>query len=252
MQIPKGKKIYFASDFHLGSPSFEESLVREKKVVRWLNSIESDVCELYLLGDVFDFWFEYKHTAPRGYTRLLGKLSELADKGVKIHLFTGNHDMWIFDYLPQEIGLELYREPVDVEMNGKRFFIGHGDGLGPGDLGYKFIKRFFANKMCQWLFKWIHPDIGISMANFWSKTSRNAGQGEEKKFLGQDEEWLIIYAKEQLQKTHYDYFIFGHRHIVIDVEIAERSQYFNLGDWITHFTYAVFDGSDMSLKKFEG
>ena len=251
MQIPEGKKIYFASDFHLGSPNNKESLVREKKVVRWLNSIEADVCELYLIGDVFDFWFEYKQTVPRGYTRLLGKLSELADRGVKIHLFTGNHDMWIFDYLPQEIGLELYRAPIDIEVNGKQFYIGHGDGLGPGDQGYKFIKRVFANKVCQWLFRWIHPDLGIAMANFWSRTSRNSGQGTEKQFLGQDKEWLIIYAKEILQKKQYDYFIFGHRHIPLEVEIADHSKYFNLGDWIEHFTYAVFDGSEMYLKKFE-
>ena len=250
--IPDGKKIYFASDFHLGSPDYDSSLDREKKVVRWLDTTKSDAAEIYLMGDVFDFWFEYKHTIPKGYTRLLGKLSELADAGIKLHLFTGNHDMWIFDYLPKEIGLDLYRKPVVHEINKKLFFIGHGDGLGPGDRGYKFIKKVFANKLCQFLFRWIHPDLGISMAEFWSRTSRNAGDKQELRYLGEDKEWLVIYSKEKLKERDYDYFIFGHRHIPIDVDVEGKARYINLGDWISNFTYAVFDGRELSLNEFKG
>ncbi|HAW52698.1 MAG TPA: UDP-2,3-diacylglucosamine hydrolase [Flavobacteriales bacterium] len=251
MSLTEGKKIYFASDFHLGSPDAVSSLKREKKVVRWLDEIKKDAQEIYLIGDVFDFWFEYKHVIPRGYTRLLGKMAEIADSGIKIHVFTGNHDMWIFDYLPKEIGVDLYREPISRTVNGKHFYIGHGDGLGPGDRGYKFIKRVFANRLCQWLFKWLHPDLGIGMGFFWSRISRNSGEMEEVKYLGEDKEWLIIYAKEILRKQDVDYFVFGHRHIPLDIKISEETTYFNLGDWITHFTYAEFDGKDMILKKYE-
>ena len=251
MNLSEGKKIYFASDFHLGSPNAEDSLKREKKVVRWLDGIKSDAQEIYLIGDVFDFWFEYKHVVPRGYTRLLGKLAEIADSGIKIHVFTGNHDMWMFDYLSKEIGVELYKEPICRTVNGKDFYIGHGDGLGPGDRGYKFIKRVFANKICQWLFKWLHPDLGISMGFFWSRISRNAGVEKEVVYLGEDKEWLIIYAKEILAKQSVNYFVFGHRHIPLDVKINEETTYFNLGDWISHFTYAEFDGTEMFLKKYE-
>ena len=249
--MQEGKKIYFASDFHLGTPSREASLVRERKVVRWLDSIKGDAQEIYLLGDVFDFWFEYRHAVPRGYTRLLGKLSELADSGIHIHLFTGNHDMWIFDYLPEEIGMTLFRDPVTRQVNDTKFYIGHGDGLGPGDRGYKFIKKVFSNKLCQWLFKWIHPDIGIGMANFWSRKSRAAVGDTESEYLGEEREWLVIHSKEVLQDEHFDFFIYGHRHIPLDVKLVDGSRYINLGDWITHFTYAEFDGRELSLRKFE-
>lgn len=250
LQLEPGKKVYFASDFHLGTPNYEESLKRERKVVSWLDSISNDAQELYLVGDVFDFWFEYGEVIPRGFARLLGKLAELSDQGVKIHLFTGNHDMWIFDYLPGEIGLDIYRNPITRNIHGKRFFIGHGDGLGPGDRGYKFIKKVFQNSFCQWLFKWIHPDLGIRIATFWSRLSRDSVEEEERKFLGEDKEWLIIYSKDILKSEHFDYFIFGHRHIALDFRLAEQTQYINLGDWITLFTYAVFDGDKLELKKF--
>jgi len=250
--IPEGKKIYFASDFHLGTPDYDSSLIREKKVVSWLDEIKNDAEEIFLIGDVFDFWFEYKHVIPKGYTRLLGKLSELSDSGIKIHLFTGNHDVWIFDYLPKEIGLTLYRHPISRIMNNKLFLIGHGDGLGPGDRGYKFIKKVFTNKLCQWLFKWIHPDIGIGLAEFWSRKSRDSTKEEELKYLGDDKEWLVVYAKEKLKEKEYNYFIFGHRHMPLDVNIENKARYINLGDWLGHFTYAEFDGKDIYLKKYEG
>lgn len=244
-------KIYFISDFHLGVPNYESSLAREKKIVHWLNTVASNASEIYILGDVFDFWFEYKHVVPKGYVRILGKLAELADSGVKLHYFTGNHDMWVFNYLPKEIGMTVYREPVQREINGKKFFIGHGDGLGPGDHGYKFIKKVFANKFCQWLFARLHPNLGIGMANFWSRKSRIATGTTDEQYLGDDKEYLVVFAKDILKKEHVDYFIFGHRHLALDIKVGEGSRYFNLGDWIKYNTYAVFEGQELTLKKFE-
>ena len=163
------KKIYFASDFHLGAPDYESSLVREKKIVSWLNHIEKDAAEIFLVGDIFDFWFEYKRAIPRGFARLQGKIADLTDKGIPVHVFTGNHDMWIFDYLPKELGVQLHREPIEREFFGKKYFIGHGDGLGPSDKGYKFLKKVFANKFCQWCFARLHPNFGIWLADISSK-----------------------------------------------------------------------------------
>ncbi|MGI8892909.1 MAG: UDP-2,3-diacylglucosamine diphosphatase [Bacteroidia bacterium] len=245
-----GKKIYFASDFHLGSPDEEQSRKREKLIVRWLDEIKRDAEELYLMGDVFDFWFEYKTVVPRGYVRLLGKLAELSDAGIKIHYFTGNHDMWVFDYLPKEIGATLYRKPVQREINGKKFYLAHGDGLGPGDKGYKFIKKVFTNKFSQWLFARLHPNLGIGMANYWSRKSRVATQLEEEQFLGDDKEWLVMYSKEILAGEHFDYLIFGHRHLPLDIKI-NSSRYINLGDWFRYNSYAVFDGVELELKYYE-
>jgi UDP-2,3-diacylglucosamine hydrolase len=246
--VRPGKKIYFASDFHLGVPTYEKSLEREHKIVKWLDSIKSDAEELYLLGDVFDFWFEYRTVVPRGYVRLLGKLAELSDSGIKIHYFTGNHDMWTFDYLEKELNVTIYRAPIEINYNGKAFFIGHGDGLGPGDHGYKFIKKVFASKVCQWLFARLHPNFGIGIANYFSKKSRIATGTSDEKFLGEDKEWLVIYSKEILAKKHFDYLIFGHRHLPLDIKI-DKSRYINLGDWIQYFTYGVFDGVEFELKK---
>jgi UDP-2,3-diacylglucosamine hydrolase len=249
--LKPGQKIYFASDFHLGVPSAEKSLDREKRIVRWLDAIKLDAAEIWLLGDLFDFWFEYKTVAPRGYVRFLGKLAEITDRGIPIHVFTGNHDMWIFDYLPEATGVILHRKPLTREWNGKKFMIGHGDGLGPGDHGYKFIKKVFANPVCQWLFKWIHPDVGIGIANFFSGRSRLANDDYDKVYLGDDKEWLAIYAKEVLQKEHFDYFVFGHRHLPIDISVGPNSRYINLGEWINYNSYAVFDGEDLKMNTFE-
>ncbi|MCB0760824.1 MAG: UDP-2,3-diacylglucosamine diphosphatase [Flavobacteriales bacterium] len=248
--MEKPVNIYFASDFHLGSPNREKSLVREKKVVKWLDEVSQDADEIFLVGDLFDFWFEYKKAVPRGFTRLLGKISELTDRGIPIHVFTGNHDMWIFDYLPQETGVMLYRDNIERSWNGKKFLIGHGDGLGPGDHGYKFIKKVFASKVCQWLFARLHPNLGISMADFWSRKSRSASEVQDSVFLGEDQEWLAIYCKEILEKQHFDYFVFGHRHLPLDLKVGPDSRYINLGDWISHFTYGHFDGSTMHLKTY--
>lgn len=243
-------RIYFISDFHLGVPNFESSLKREKKIVRWLDMISKDATELYLLGDVFDFWFEYKHAIPKGYIRLLGKLAEMADKGIKIHYFTGNHDMWVFDYLPQQIGLTVYRKPIERKINNKIFFIGHGDGLGPGDLGYKFIKKVFANKLCQWLFARLHPNFALSIGEYFSRRSRIATGTYDEKYLGDDKEFLVVFAKELLKKKFFDYFIFGHRHLPLDIKVGENSRYVNLGEWINYSSYAIFDGDDLQFKSF--
>ena len=251
MQLPTGKKIYFISDFHLGVPDHERSLEREKKIVRWLNQIRDDAAIIYLMGDVFDYWFEYKHAVPKGYVRLLGKLAELSDSGIEIHYFTGNHDMWVFDYLPTEIGLTLHREPIFREYNQQKFYLGHGDGLGPGDHGYKFIKKLFANRLAQWMFARFHPNFGISLMRYFSKKSRIATGDDDANFLGEDKEWLIIHSKEVLQKEHFDYFIFGHRHLPLDISLGKNSRYINLGEWINHFMFAEFDGTTVTLRKFE-
>jgi len=216
--------------------------------VKWLDTVKNDASEIYLVGDLFDFWFEYKTVIPKGFVRLQGKIAELADSGIVIHVFTGNHDMWMYDYLPKELGVKLYHSPVEREINGKKFFIGHGDGLGPGDKGYKFIKKVFRNKFCQWCFARLHPNFGIGIANYFSRTSRNKTK-HEAHYLGDEKEFLVQFCKEKLKTTHYDYFIFGHRHLPIDMKI-ESSRYINLGDWIIYFTYAEFDGSDLKFTKF--
>lgn len=249
-QLIEGKNIYFASDFHLGVPDRQSSLEREKRVVKWLDHIRHDAEEIFLLGDVFDFWFEYKTVVPKGYIRLLGKLAELSDAGIRIHYFTGNHDMWVFDYLPQELNIPVYREPVQRVINDKKFYIGHGDGLGPGDFGYKFIKKVFSSRLSQWLFARLHPNFGIWMAGYWSKKSRIANGPKDEKFLGEDKEWLVIYSREILKKEHFDYFIYGHRHLPLDIKLAENSRYVNLGEWVNYNTYAVFDGHNLELKTF--
>lgn len=244
-------KIYFASDFHLGVPTFEKSLEREKKIVRWLEMARVDAQEIFLVGDIFDFWFEYKRAVPRGFTRLLGKISEITDSGIPVHVFTGNHDMWIFDYLPQECGVILHREPIERSFGSKSFLIGHGDGLGPGDYGYKFIKKIFASKVCQWLFARLHPNFGIWLANRSSGYSRSTTGDKDSVFLGEENEWLIVYCKTYLQTKHQDYFIFGHRHLPLEVDLGNNSKYINLGEWMNHSTYAVWDNQKLTLKVFE-
>jgi len=235
------KKYFFASDFHLGAPSYEESLIREKKIVKWLEEIRYEAEEIFIVGDVFDFWFEYKTVVPRGFIRLLGKLAEITDSGTKVHWFIGNHDMWIFDYLPNEIGVELHKEPITRVLNGKKFYIGHGDGLGPGDHGYKFLKKVFRSKLCQWLFARFHPNFGIWLANLSSNISRQKGVESDKVFLGADQEWLSIYSNELAEKEDFDYFVFGHRHLPMEIELKNGGTYINLGDWINNYTYAIYE-----------
>ncbi len=247
------KKIYFASDFHLGVQGRTTSAERERQIVRWLDAVADDAAEIYLVGDVFDFWFEYKTVVPKGYMRLLGKLAELRDRQIPIFFFTGNHDMWMFRYFEDELGIPIFRKPIVRTFNGKTFFIGHGDGLGPGDYGYKFIKKVFANRACQWLFERLHPNFGIGLAHFWSNTSRNAQPTESvAQFLGAEKEWLIQYSNRKLDEVAADFFIFGHRHLPIDWTLKNgKSRYINLGEWLTHNSYAVFDGENLQIKFFE-
>lgn len=249
--MPAPKKIYFLSDFHLGAPNATVSLEREKRIIRFLDEIKNDASEIFILGDLFDFWYEYKKVVPKGYVRILGKLAELTDSGIPIHFFVGNHDMWMNDYFQKELNILLYHQPAEFNFDGKEFFIGHGDGLGPGDKGYKFIKKIFRNKACQWLFGILPPFIGMGIADFFSRKSRaQTGQTDEV-FLGEDKEWLILYSKEMLQKKHFDYFIFGHRHLPLDFKLNGSSRYLNLGDWIKYNSYAVFENGEMHLKYYK-
>ena len=245
------KKTYFASDFHLGVDARCSSQERERQLLRWLEQIRSDAEAIYLVGDVFDFWFEYKTVVPKGYVRLLGKLAELRDQGIPIYFFIGNHDMWMFKYFEEELDIPTYRAPIIREIQGKTFYIGHGDGLGPGDYGYKFIKKVFANPICQFLFERLHPNFGIWLANFWSGKSRDS-QTVEVKFYGPEDEWLLVYANQKLDTTPADYFVFGHRHLPIDCTLKNgKSRYINLGDWLNFNSYAVFDGDNLEIKFFE-
>jgi len=248
LHIAKGKS-YFISDVHLGVPDYNSSLIREKKMVAWLESISTDAKNLFILGDIFDMWFDYKHVAPRGYVRLLGQLAKMSDNGINIHYFVGNHDMWIFDYFEKEIGLNIYREPQTFDLDGKKVLMGHGDGLGSGDLKYKFIKKVFANGFNQWLFARLHPNFALGIASFFSNRSRIANGNFEENYNGDENEMLVQYCKEKLKEQHYDYFIFGHRHIAMDISVGENSNYINLGEWVKNPHIAVFEDKKLSLIK---
>lgn len=242
------KNRYFLSDVHLGLYPTEKSLVRERILVNWLDQIKGDASEIYLMGDIFDFWHEYKHVVPRGFTRFLGKLAELADNGVELHFFTGNHDIWVYDYFQEELGMKIYRKGIERTFDGKKFYLAHGDGLGTGDHGYKLMKWGFTNRVLQWLFARIHPNASMAFGKRWSKSSRYAKGIVARPYRGDEDEVQVTFALSMLNTTHYDYFIFGHRHIPYDIQIGNSSRVINLGDWITHFTYAVWDGSRMSLQ----
>jgi UDP-2,3-diacylglucosamine hydrolase len=243
-------KLYFASDFHLGVPSYTGSREREDKLVRWLDVICKDAAEVFLMGDIFDFWFEYNTVVPKGYIRFLGKLAELTDAGIKLYMFKGNHDMWMFEYFQQEFGAVIISNELVIERGGKKFFLHHGDGLGPGDAKYKLLKKFFRSSICQWLFERIHPNLGVGVANRWSHRSKVVqSHNELRKKL--EQEWLVTYSRQVLQTTFYDYLIFGHRHLPLDIQLNDKSRYINLGDWLNHFSYAVFDGEDLKLEYFE-
>lgn len=247
-----GKGIYFASDFHLGLSADLSSQAREEKIVRWLDSISDDAEEIYLVGDIFDFWFEYSHVIPKGYSRFLSAIRRLRDAGIPIIFFTGNHDMWMFDYFEKEYQIPVFREPIRRNYGGKDFLIGHGDGLGPGDHRYKLLKKIFANPFCQWLFGWLHPKIGMGIARFWSRKSRLANRDAEH-FLGPQKEWLVQYSEEFIRKDPApDYLIFGHRHLTIDYTLSNgRSRYINLGEWMHSCSYAVFKNGELKVCFFE-
>ena len=246
-----GNNIFFLSDFHLGAPNAVDSLIREKRILSFLSVIEQDAEEIFILGDMFDFWFEYKYVVPKGFVRLLGKLALMADNGIKIHFFVGNHDMWMKDYFQKELNIDVYFEPYDFLLKGKKFLIGHGDGLGPGDKGYKFIKKIFRHPISKWSFGMLPPVIGMGLANYFSRKSKAQTGTTNEVYQGEDKEWLVSYCKERLVQKHYDYFVFGHRHLPLDIVLANQSRYINLGDWIQYFSYAEFDGEKLELKYFK-
>jgi UDP-2,3-diacylglucosamine hydrolase len=247
-------RIYFASDFHFGIPDRESSLKREALFIRWLDEVKKDASEIYLMGDLFDFWFEYKTAIPKGYVRLLGKLAEITDAGIAVHLFRGNHDMWAFDYLEKEAGIKLHRNPEILKFGEKVFYLAHGDGLGPGDHGYKMIKKIFQSPVNQWLFRWIHPDWGMRMGLYWSRKSRYANQSKENTVqhdIDLINSRLVVHSKEVL-KDHgeINFFVYGHCHVPLEIILAPHCKQISLGDWIVNFSYAVFDGNDLKLCRF--
>ncbi len=291
INLQKDKKIYIASDFHLGYPDHQTSLARERKVVAWLDSIKNDAQVVFLVGDIFDFWFEYKNVVPKGFVRLLGKLAELSDSGIEIIVFAGNHDIWMFDYFTKELGIKVHREFQEYVVSSeflvvgseseqanqeqindiseprtqnqeprtknpelKTFYIVHGDGLGPGDFGYKYLKKVFESKLSQWAFGWIHPHAGISLATWWSGSRKDEERiKRELQFRG-DNEWLWSFAKEQEAIKHHDFYIFGHRHLLLDLPVNQNSRYINLGQWAyddeNSYHFAVFDGIELIVKKY--
>lgn len=249
------KKTYFISDAHLGSLATQDPKEQEKQLCRFLDEIKPQAESLYMLGDIFDFWFEYRNAVPKGFTRLLGKLSELTDNGVAVHFFTGNHDIWCKDYLTKECGVIMHYEPEVVEIEGKTFFLAHGDGLGDRSKSFKFLRVIFHNPFCQWMFRWLHPDLGLPFGLNWAKNSRikhmQGGTEADPPYMGENHEPLVLFAKHYIkEKPETDYLIFGHRHIELDLMLTRQNRLLILGDWITQFTYAEFSNGELTLKNF--
>lgn len=242
---------YFISDLHLGA-SYLDTRQSEQKVIDWLNSIKSSAKRLFFLGDILDYWYEYRHVVPRGYIRFFGKLAELSDSGIEIHWFTGNHDIWIFDYLPAELGITLHRTNEVLDIDGHSFFLSHGDEVGERKWSFRFIQWLFRNKVAQWCYSWIHPDLTMILAHKWSSSSRkkNNQKGEEH-FRGEKHEPLVRFAKEYIKNNNVEYLIFGHRHILLDLMLTRNNRMVILGDWIKHFSYASFDGENLWIDLFE-
>ena len=249
IKLNPSKRIYFCSDNHLGSPNRNLSLEREKIFITWLDQIKTDAQAIFFLGDLFDFWFEYKKVIPKGFTRLFGKLAELSDSGIELFFFVGNHDCWIGNYFEDELGINVFHKKVDLNIDNYNILIGHGDGLGPGDSKYKFLKLLFRNPILKKLFSFIHPDIGISLGKFLSQKNKIIS-GDEKVFESEDKEMLFSYCKDVLKTKYYHFFIFGHRHVPLELDLGNNSKYFNTGDWITHFSYLVYDGNSFNLNYF--
>jgi UDP-2,3-diacylglucosamine hydrolase len=247
--LNQSKKIYFASDVHLGASVLKHNRERELLFVRWLHRIRKDAEIIFLLGDIFDFWFEYRKVAPQGFVRVLGALAEICDSGIPVHFFTGNHDIWVFDYLPRETGMIIHHEPLETELWGKKFFLAHGDDLGKTDLKYQLLTRFFHNKLAQWAFAKIHPDLSFRLALYWSKNSRLSRGIDGEDFLGEDREHQIIFAQHKLKEKYFDYFVVGHRHIALDFQLTANSKMIILGNWFKECTYGVFDGYTFRLEK---
>ncbi|MEM7549963.1 MAG: UDP-2,3-diacylglucosamine diphosphatase [Bacteroidota bacterium] len=253
--LEEGKKLYFASDFHLGAPDQEASQERERRIIRWIDFTKRDAAAFFFVGDIFDFWYEYSKVIPKGFVRFIGKIAELHDQGIPVYFFGGNHDMWMYSYFQKEIGIEVILDPVSFECNGKYFHISHGDGLGPGDYFYKFLKKIFRGSVTRFFFHLLHPDLGIGLAHAWSKSSRSHNSSKstnEADSVVPDKEILLSYSKSIQEKTPHDYYIFGHRHIPMSLQVSDKSYYYNLGEWIKYFTYGVYEKEDFHLMKFEG
>lgn len=249
--IPSGKKIYFASDFHLGAPDPQQSRIRELRIIDWLESIRHDAEVIFLVGDLFDFWYEYKHVVPKGFVRFFGKLAELSDAGIEIVVFLGNRDMWMTDYFPKELNIQTIRQPQTFIFNNKKFYVGHGDGLGADDFGYKILKVIFEGSIPRFLFgRILHPNTGQRIGQIWTKNSWKKKRTAEE-FLGEEKEHLVQYSKKIEAKEHHDFYIFGHRHTKVELAISPTAKYINLGDWIWYNSYAVFDGENLQLLSYE-
>lgn len=244
------KKIYFVSDVHLGAPAFKNNRERELRFARWLDTIKKDVEELYLMGDIFDFWFEYKKVVPRGFTRILGRIADIADSGIPVYFFPGNHDLWVFDYLPTELGVTVYRKEIVKELKGKKFLLAHGDGLDASDKGYNRLKKIFTSKTAQWWFSRLHPNFAMYIAHKWSASSR-ISKMDLVEYFDTNTDGIYKFAENFVKEEPVDYCIFGHRHVMVDEKINEKTRFINLGDWIKSFSYGVFDGENFELKSFK-
>jgi len=242
------KKVFFASDMHLGAPDQASSKERELKLVKWLTEIQDKAAAVILVGDVFDFWYEYKKVVPKGFVRLLGKLAELSDSGIRIILFTGNHDLWMFKYLQEELNATVYTDPQVIQQNGIRILVGHGDGLGKGDYFYKLLKKVFTNPFLIWAFGRLHPNFSFSLAQSWSKKSRLSGGVDP---FDEETDYLYNYCQSIEKDDHHDYYIFGHRHLPIKRELNSKSTYINIGEWVTDPHYGVLDKNGVELRKYE-
>ena len=249
--LSAGEKVYFASDFHLGSPTYQKSRERERTIIRWLEQIRKDAKAIFLLGDLFDFWFEYKYVVPKGFIRFLGKLAALKDEGIEIIIFTGNHDMWMFGYLEQELDVPIVRNPVSIEINRQPLHIGHGDGLGSGDRHFKLLKKIFKSSLSQRFFAAIHPRWGMGLARNWSLQSRKKNLKKDESFKGKEFEWIYEYCEQVEMKQHHAYYIFGHRHLPLNIPLHENSRYYNIGEWFSAQTYGIHDGESFTLTSFE-
>ena len=251
LSLPEGKKVYFASDFHLGAPNKAASRQREKKIVRWLEHVSQDASHIFLVGDIFDFWYEYAQVVPKGFIRFQGKLAELIDKGIEITFFTGNHDMWMSGYFTEELGIPIYRRPQELYINDLSIHLAHGDGLGPGDHTYKMLKVLFESRVLRWCFSRLHPNFSLWFGHKWS-VSNKVKHGLKEEFQSIEHEWLWHYCEEQEAQQHRNYYLFGHRHLVLDIPVkGGKSRYLNLGEWFEACTYAVCDGNTVELRAFE-
>lgn len=250
IEATQDKNVYFASDFHLGTPTLAKSREREMKIIRWLDSIKEDASAIFLLGDIFDFWYEYKKVIPKGFARFQGKLAEITDSGIPVIVFSGNHDMWMNNYLSDELGVSIYHEPARLHVGTTKLLVGHGDGLGPGDFKYKVLKKMFKSKIARWAFSRIHPNFSLSLGHAWSKKSRINGTDFEN-FSFKEKEYLYQYCVQIEETNHHDYYIFGHRHLHLDMKVGSHSKYVNLGEWVNHSRYAVLTNDRLDLVDFE-